>query len=225
MQSDLTDILLSSLVFYGLPLIFATVLIASAGLPLPTTLVVLTAGALVQQGLLSMIGVLGICLSATVLGDHLGYWLGWWGGRPLIRRIAPWVGGESSMERAMESTQRYGWLAVFFSRWLITPLGAPCNWICGSLGYALLPFFLADLFGEAIYVFALVHLGFLFGDQLENVSALISALGPWLVGILIIGLTLWFAIKQLRKPANVLLPQTVPVDDTPIGKRRAPHDS
>lgn len=217
MQSDLTDILLSSLVFYGLPLIFATVLIASVGLPLPTTLVVLTAGALVQQGLLSMVGVLSICLFATVLGDHLGYGLGWWGGRPLLRRLAPWVGGAGSMERAMDSTQRWGWLAVFFSRWLITPLGAPCNWVCGSLGYALLPFFLADLFGEAIYVFTLVHVGFFFGDQLENVSTLISALGPWLVGILIIGLTLWFAIKQRRKPANLPLPQVPQVDDVGSG--------
>lgn len=217
MSSDLTDILLSSLVFYGLPLIFVTVLIASAGLPLPTTLVVLTAGALVQQELLSLVWVLVVCLAATVLGDHLGYWIGWWGGRPLIRRVARLVGSAGSMERAMDSTQRWGWVAVFLSRWLVTPLGSPCNWMCGILGYSLLAFFLADLLGEAIYVFTLVYVGFFFGDQLENVSDLLSALGPWLLGILIIGLTLWFAIKQFRQPQSQPLPHVAQVDDAGSG--------
>src|SRR5437764_9034465 len=84
MLTDLSNLLLSSLVVYGLPLIFGIVLVASLGVPLPATLVLLTAGALVQQQLLSMTWVLVACLLATVGGDHLGYWLGWWGGRPLI---------------------------------------------------------------------------------------------------------------------------------------------
>lgn len=209
MLSNLSALLLSSSVVYGLPLIFATVLIASAGVPLPTTLVVLSAGALVQQGLLSLIAVLAVCLAATVLGDHLGYWIGWWGGRPLIRRMARLIGGEGSIARAVDSTQRWGCWAVFFSRWLITPLGSPCNWTCGMLEYSLPTFFFADLLGEAIYVFTLVYLGFLFGDQLENVSDLISALGPWLLGVLVVGLTLWFVLKQFYAPQRLPVPQEV----------------
>ena len=58
MLTDLSNLLLSSLVVYGLPLIFGIVLVASLGVPLPATLVLLTAGALVQQQLLSMTWVL-----------------------------------------------------------------------------------------------------------------------------------------------------------------------
>lgn len=197
MFSDLRDLLLSSLVIYGLPLIFVIVLIASAGFPLPTTLVVLSAGALVQQGLLSMLWVLIVCLAAAVLGDHLGYWIGWWGGRPLIRRMALLLGGEASVTRAIDANQRWGWWAVFLSRWLLTPLGAPCNWTCGMLDYSLPAFFCADIIGEAIYVATMVYLGFSFGDQLENLSNLIGSLGPWLLGMLLIGSVTWFVLKPL----------------------------
>ncbi|MCX6045861.1 MAG: DedA family protein [Chloroflexi bacterium] len=203
MLSDLSDLLLSSLVVYGLPLIFLIVLTASAGLPLPATLVVLTAGALVQQELLSMTWVLVICLMAAVLGDHLGYMIGRWGGRPLIRRMARLIGGEASIERAVDSTQRWGWWAVFFSRWLITPLGAPCNWTCGMMDYSVYTFFLAVVIGEAIYVSAMVYLGFIFGDQLEYISQLIGALGPWLLGVVVIAVVLWLLLKPLLKPKRV----------------------
>ncbi len=203
MLSDLSDLLLSSLVVYGLPLIFLIVLIASAGLPLPATLVVLTAGALVQQELLSMTWVLVICLLAAVIGDHLGYLIGWWGGRPLIRRIARMLGGEASIERAVGSTQRWGWWAIFFSRWLITPLGAPCNWTCGMMDYSIYGFFLAAIIGEAIYVTIMVYLGFIFGDQLEYISGLIGSLGPWLFGVIVIGVVVWLLLKPLLKSKNI----------------------
>ncbi|CAN5657536.1 DedA family protein [soil metagenome] len=208
MLSDLSDLLLSSLVVYGLPLIFLIVLTASAGVPLPATLVVLTAGALVQQELLSMTWVLIICLVAAVVGDHLGYMIGRWGGRPLIRRMARMLGGEASIERAVNSTQRWGWWAVFFSRWLITPLGAPCNWTCGMMDYSVYTFFLAVIIGEAIYVTAMVYLGFIFGDQLEYISQLIGSLGPWLLGIGVVAIVLWFLLKPLLKPKRLPTPQT-----------------
>ncbi len=203
MLSDLSDLLLSSLVVYGLPLIFATILIASAGIPLPATLIVLTAGALVQQELLSMTWVLVICLLAAVIGDHLGYLIGWWGGRPLIRRVSRLVGGEASIDRAVDSTQRWGWWAIFLSRWLITPLGAPCNWTCGMMDYSIYAFFLADIIGEAIYVAVMVYLGFIFGDQLEYMSELIGSLGPWLLGVVVIGIVGWLLLKPLLKPKNM----------------------
>jgi membrane protein DedA with SNARE-associated domain len=48
MLADLLSELLSALVVYGLPLLFVVVLIASAGVPLPATLVIVAAGAFAQ---------------------------------------------------------------------------------------------------------------------------------------------------------------------------------
>ena len=202
MLTDFSNLLLSSLVVYGLPLIFAIILVASAGVPLPATLVVLTAGAFVQQELFSLSWVVIACLLASVLGDHLGYGIGRWGGRPLIGRLAHLLGGEAGIQKAVASTQRWGWWAIFFSRWLLTPLGAPCNWTCGMTDYPLYRFFLADVLGEIIYVATLVYVGFVFGDQLEYVSELITSLGPWLVGVLLIAIAAWWLLKSRPKWAE-----------------------
>jgi hypothetical protein len=51
MLSNLLSELLSALVVYGLPLLFVVVLIASAGVPLPATLVTVAAGAFAQDGI------------------------------------------------------------------------------------------------------------------------------------------------------------------------------
>jgi membrane protein DedA with SNARE-associated domain len=214
--TDFSNFLLSSLVVYGLPLIFGIVLVSSVGVPLPATLVVLTAGALVQQELLSLSWVVIGCLIAAVLGDHLGYGIGRWGGRPLIGRLAHLIGGQTGMQRAVGATQRWGWWTVFFSRWLLTPLGAPCNWTCGMTDYPLYGFFLAVVLGETIYVAMLVYVGFVFGDQLEYVSALITSIGPWLMGVVLLTSAAWWLLKSMRKPAktpSVLMPV---VDALPV---------
>jgi membrane-associated protein len=121
-----------------------------------------------------------------VIGDHLGYFIGTWGGRPLIRRIEQFFGSAAVLEHTSTAMQRWGWGAVFFSRWLLTPLGSPRNWICGMTGYPLRSFFLADVLGEAVYTVLLVTLGFLFSDQLEYIGALLGVVGPWLMGVFII---------------------------------------
>jgi membrane protein DedA with SNARE-associated domain len=202
MLTDLSNLLLSSLVVYGLPLIFGIVLVASLGVPLPATLVLLTAGALVQQQLLSMTWVLVACLVATVGGDHLGYWLGWWGGRPLIKRMGQLIGGEVGVQRSLEATERWGWWAIFFTRWLVTPLGAPCSWACGMIEYPLHHFFLADVLGEAIYVVILVYIGDIFADHLEDVSDLITSVGPWLLGVLVLVIVIYLLLKSPSTPPS-----------------------
>lgn len=200
-------LLLSSLAVYGLPLIFGVVLVAAMGLPLPIMLVLLTAGALAQQKLLSLTWVLIIPLLAAVVGDHIGYGIGWWGGRPLIERIS---GNEAMLERALDVMQRRGWWAIFLSRWLFTILSCPCNWACGMLGYPLLSFFLVDLLGKALYVTVLVLLGYVFSDRLEAVSRLISSLSSWLLGVvvavLVIGL-LWKLWLRLKPWSSIRSPQ------------------
>lgn len=203
MLTDLSNLLLSSVVVYGLPLIFGIVLIASIGIPLPATLVLLTAGALVQQDLLSMPWLLFACLLATVLGDHIGYFLGRWGGRPLIQRLARLIKSEAGIQRSIESTQQWGWWAIFFSRWLLTPLGAPCSWASGMIEYPLHHFFIADVLGETIYVVILIYLGNIFADQLESVGELIGAVGPWLLGVVVLLIVLHLLLKPTFRPKNI----------------------
>jgi hypothetical protein len=73
---------------YGLPLVFGMVTVAAAGVPLPVSWLLLAVGASAAQGNYSIAAVVGTGFAAAVIGDHLGYLIGWSGGRWLVRRMA-----------------------------------------------------------------------------------------------------------------------------------------
>lgn len=106
----MNEYLLASFTQYGMPILFFTVLIAAIGLPLPASLLLIAAGALVAG-------------AAAMAGDHMGYGLGYWGGKRLIRRFAKKVDREDKVKEARAFTRRWGGSSVFFSRWLIAPPG------------------------------------------------------------------------------------------------------
>lgn len=188
--------LLQALDEYGLPLLFGAVTIAAAGIPLPVSWLLLAIGASAGQGQHSVAWVIGVALSAAVLGDHLGYLLGWSGGRWLVQRIARLFKSEDQLLRARAIVRERGWMAVFLSRWLLLPLGSPCNWICGSLHYPVRRFFVADVLGEMLYVCLTVFLGFAFSEQIEGVANLIGRLGLWLVGVAVAVVLAWQLLRR-----------------------------
>lgn len=176
------NLILSTLLLYGLPLLFAVVLVASAGVPLPASLLLLTAGAFAARGDLSLLWVALVALLAAVIGDHLAYLAGWMAGRRALAWLSRWL-GQASVRRARRQVHRQGWGAVFWSRWLLTPLSMPCSLVCGSTGYPLHAFFTADLVGEAIYVSLLVLLGYWFGDQIARIADVLGMVGPALLAV------------------------------------------
>jgi membrane protein DedA with SNARE-associated domain len=197
---------LHALDVYGLPLLFGVIVIAAAGIPFPVSWLLLAMGASTVQGEQSIPLLVGVALAAAVLGDHLGYLIGWGGGRWLIRRIARFLKSEEQIRRAQETVRRRGWMAVFLSRWLVLPLGSPCNWICGSLGYPLRRFFVADLLGELLYVGLCVALGVLFSEQIEAVAGLISKAGMWTVGLIVALLLAWQLLRKANPSAATAQP-------------------
>lgn len=193
---------------YGLPLVFVAVLIAAAGVPLPVSWLLLAVGAAAGQGEYSVAWVVGIALVAAVLGDHLGYLIGWSGGRWLVHRIARLLQSEDRLPGAQGALRRRGWLAIFLSRWLLLPLCGPVNWLCGSVRYPLARFFVADVLGEGLYVALCVFLGVAFSDQIEAVARLVGNLGLWLVGLLLALLLIW---RLLRRSSDAGEPAQQPV--------------
>jgi membrane protein DedA with SNARE-associated domain len=177
--------LLQALDVYGLPLLFGLVMIAAAGIPFPISWLLLALGGAAAQGELSIAWLVTVAVVAAVLGDHLGYLIGWIGGRWFVRRIARLLKREEQIRRAQDTVRRRGWMAVFLSRWLVLPLGSPCNWICGSLGYPLRRFFVADVLGELLYVGLCVVLGVMFHEQIEGIAGLMSRAGVWMVGLVV----------------------------------------
>lgn len=159
--------------------------------PVPTSFLLLTAGALSGTGHLH--------LPLLVLAAALGGTLGDLAAFSLARRVGPWLNRPGSraataLIRARRFLDRRGMMAVFLSRWLITPLGPPTNYVAGAAGLPLPRFLAASAAGEVVW--AVLHLlaGHVFGRQFrETESAAMKAVGAGVVlgAVFWLGRRLW----------------------------------
>lgn len=198
----LNDYILQGLVLYGLPVLFVTILFASTGLPLPATLLLLTAGSFVAQGDLDLWWVVGLTTGAAVLGDHVGYGIGRWGSERLLGRMSRWGGGAERIQQAERLARRWGGIGVFLSRWLMTPIGPVINLTSGMARYPLPAFFCFDLLGEIVWVMLYVTLGRLFSDQVQTLSEALGNFTWVIVGMMAMALLGRLLLRPSR-PATV----------------------
>jgi membrane-associated protein len=199
---SLSGQLLAAFALYGLPVLFAVVLLGSAGLPVPGVVLVLAAGALVAQREMNLWWAIGLACAGAILGDSLGYAIGRFGGHrladPLIRRF----GREKQMHDAEALARKWGGPGIFFSRWLVTPFGALLNLASGMTNYPYRRFLLYDIPGEIIWAVGFVLLGELLSNQLATLVDLAGQV-PWvvvgLIGAVIFGRSIVRRLRILRR--------------------------
>lgn len=194
----MTDQLLELLATYGLPALFVILTVASVGIPLPVTLVLIVSGSFVAQGEMGLWKVLVICSAGAIAGDQLGYCLGRWGGRKLVLRITNRFGGTDMLKRAEEFTKRRGGLGIFLSRWLVTPLGPWLNLTSGIAGYSWPHFLFWDVLGEVLWVVIYVGLGNIFSDRVAALADILGNLTWAILGICVAAVLGWKLLQYFR---------------------------
>jgi membrane protein DedA with SNARE-associated domain len=193
-----TDQLFGLLSTYGLPVLFVVLAISSAGVPFPITLMLIATGSLVAQGEMGLWPVLIVCSAGAIVGDNIGYGLGRWGGRKLVRRITNRFGGADMIKRAEAFTKRRGGVAIFLSRWLVTPLGPWLNLTSGITGYPWPRFLFWDVLGELLWVVLYVSLGNIFSDRVGALADLLGNLTWVIVGLIAAAILGWKLIQYFR---------------------------
>jgi membrane-associated protein len=195
----ISDQLLAALLVYGLPVLFLIILIASIGIPLPVTLMLVAAGSFAAQGEMKVSYVIAVAASAAILGDHIGYGVSRWGGRRLVDRITKRIGGAEKIQKAEALSKRWGGAGVFFSRWLITELGPWINVTSGLTGYPYRHFVIWDVLGEVLWVVLYVMLGFKFSDRVQYLVEILGNLAWVILGVLV-AIILGFKVVKYFKP-------------------------
>src|SRR6266542_7097332 len=195
--------LLAALSLYGLPLLFGVIVVAAAGIPLPISLMLVAAGSFAELGQLKLWQVIAISSAAAVLGDQIGYALGRWGGRRLASRIARRKNGVARIAQAEAFAKRWGGAGIFFSRWLVTPLGPWLNLTSGMAAYPWTLFFFWDLIGEVLWVVLYVTLGKFFSGRVQALVEILGNLAWVIVGLILAVILGWHLLRYLR-PAGAL---------------------
>ena len=199
----MSDWLLEWIAVYGVPALFVILVAAQAGVPLPMSLMLIIIGSLVEQGQLNLWQVVLLGTAGAVTGDLLGYFLGYFGGRPLMNRFADKTGGSDSVTKARDFSKKWGGFGIFFSRWLVTPLGPWLNLTSGVAEYPWMRFLIWAFLGELIWITLYVMIGRLFSDEVEYISDLLGNL-TWVVfGLVVIGILAWNLRGMLGSSENV----------------------
>lgn len=204
--AELSDSLLSWIVIYGTPIIFLALLLGAMGLPSPGTLLVLAAGAFVRQGVLDLPSAFTFALLGALLGDSMSYGMGRFARGPILNRF----GNSPTWQKAETNLRRRGGIAVYLTRWLLTPIAIPTNLVAGSAGYPFSRFIVFDLAGELTWLLLFGSIGYAFSSQFEAISEFIGDFSGVLVGLVIIAGGVFIVFRRQRNTKPVAAPVKSP---------------
>lgn len=203
-MTDLTTTLVDWLAVHTYLVATLTVLIGHIGVPFPASAVVIAAGAFAADGedSPSLLVLFILVLTAAVVGDLVGYSLGRWAGQIVFGRWGARLGATAArVEAAERRLERWGDLAVFLTRFLLTGLTVPTNLVAGATSYPLARFLAFGIPGSAIWTGQFLALGWWLGpnwvwflDYLGDTALVLTALAVAAVLIVIL-------VRQLRTRA------------------------
>lgn len=196
----MSEQLLAWLLTYGLLALAPVLAGAALGLPLPASLLLLAAGAFAGQGEFSLPPLLLIGVVAAVAGDLAGYWLGRRGGVVAVERFGRRLGLTlATLERGERYLARWGGLAVFLTRFLLTPLGPVMNIVAGAGRYPLRRFLVYDVLGETVWVVGYLALGYLFSASWDLIATLLGNTTEALTLLVMIALATALLVRLIRR--------------------------
>ncbi len=199
----MTDFILGLLPLYGAPALFAILIFSSAGVPGPDSLLLLIVGSLVAQDEMVLWQVLVLGSAGAIVGDQIGFFVGQYGGRPLVRRVTDRFGGHDKIKRAAAFSERWGGAGIFFSRWLVGALGPWVNLSSGITGYPWRWFIFWDILGEVLWVVLYVSLGNIFSDQVQNLREILGQLTWVIIGLIVTAILGWKLFQYSRTSASL----------------------
>ena len=201
----MTETILSVFSVYGAPALFAIVAAGQFGIPLPTSILLLTAGALLGEGDLGYWEMFAWGLAGAVAGDHVGYAAGRFAGTAMREHVNRWPKLQDSLTRAEALTRKWGDGSIFLSRWLFSPLGPYINLTSGLSLHPLHRFTLADIAGEIVWIGGYLALGTLFAQSIAQIADIIAN-AAWMIGAaaitLLLGWQLLIRLRRIRETAK-----------------------
>jgi membrane protein DedA with SNARE-associated domain len=172
---------------YGYWVVFVGIMLENAGIPLPGETITLVGGFLAGSGELGYAGVLASAIGGAVIGDNVGYWLGFYGGWALLVRIGKLFKiDELKLMKVRDEFRQSAGKAVILGRFV-----ALLRIFAGPLaGIAKMPywqFLLCNLLGATLWAAIMVTLAFFVGQVIP-----LEVLVGWVARFAVLALTLVF---------------------------------
>ncbi len=185
---------ISRLGYGGIVLLMA---IESANIPLPSEIIMPFSGYLVFQGQFSLwwVGFYGAL--GCLVGSVLSYWLGYYGGRPIIFKYGKYILiSHHDLDLADKWFKKYGDATVFFAR-LLPVVRTYISFPAGISKMNFTRFSLYSFLGSLPWCLVLAWFGLKLGENWEGLKKYFHGL-DWVIGVLILAGIFWWVWRHIR---------------------------
>ncbi|MCL2923118.1 MAG: DedA family protein [Trichodesmium sp. MAG_R04] len=186
---------------YGYLAIFLGIALENAGIPIPGETVTLVGGFLAGSGELTYWYVLGCAIMGAIFGDSCGYWIGKYGGWPLMLKLGRTFRiKETKLIDIKNQFRKNAAKAVFFGRF-ITLLRIFAGPLAGIAQMPYWKFLLCNLAGATIWAFIMVSLSFFVGQvvPLEKLVSWVAQFGVVALIVVVAWILIPICLNSLRK--------------------------
>jgi len=185
------------LIKHGYLIVFFAVMAEQIGLPLPSTPILIAAGALAGLGDIHLAPALILAITASVLSDSLWFWFGGRRGTSILAFLSRTsLEPEIYLKRARSAYSRHGSSAILAAKF-VPGLSAVVPPLAGLSRLAWWKFLLLDAVAALLWSGAYVLLGWTFRDQIEILASSLERFGAWMA-ILIATLFAFYLLKKYR---------------------------
>ncbi len=213
--------LINALQLYGYPVLWLIVFVAAAGAPISGSFLLFAAGAFSAFGDLNMVILFPVALSAAVMGDNLGYFIGRRVGSPLLtwferQKRFRLISSQTLARGRAYLKQKTAW-AIFITRFLIVVLGGPINFLAGVEQYPYRNFLFWDVSGQILGATIPLGLGYIFAASWEEVAGIFGAFSGLFLALLVATvLSAWLVrkLRQSRRESTVMAEIKIEIIET-----------
>jgi membrane protein DedA with SNARE-associated domain len=176
---------------WGYLAVFTVVALESLGIPLPGETTLIIAALLAAAGTLQIAGVIIAGALGAIIGDNIGFAIGWWGGYRLLVRYGRYVHlDQAGVKVARHIFRRHGGKVVFFGRF-VSILRAYAAFLAGTSRMRWPAFLAFNASGGIIWAAGWGLAAYSAGSALQRVTLPVDiALGVAAVAVMVAGFLL-----------------------------------
>jgi membrane protein DedA with SNARE-associated domain len=184
---------------YGYWVFFAGIFLESFGLPTPGETLLVVGGILAAQGHFNILLIMAIGFISAVLGDNVGYAIGFFGGRRLCVKHGKYLFLNEARLRKLEMFfEKYGSEIVIVARF-ISGLRQFNGIIAGIGKMRWRKFLFYNIIGAALWVVSWAGMAYLAGNQAKDLAHAFKRLEYFFFIGLLIFLVIFVVYRRLRR--------------------------
>jgi membrane protein DedA with SNARE-associated domain len=190
---------------YGYLAVGGFITLEDFGIPVPGETILIAAAVYAGAGRLNIFVVGLVAVLAAIIGDNIGYAIGFFGGRALVLRYGKYVGlTDERLDRAEAFFARYGGVVVAGARFIEGLRQA--NGIVAGISRMAWPRFLAfNALGAALWVAVWTSVGYLAGSNITPIYHAVTRYSLYLLialAVVVAALVVRAVVRRRRRASH-----------------------